>query len=80
MNNNNNNNNDNSRLKSLRAKIDWDQQARFPFVVEDPFQPGTLVYLTLKDYLVLMRTQLRNSDSLFVVARPGSTRDDDDLK
>lgn len=75
-----NNNNNSSRLKSLRKQLDWDQQARFPFVVEDPYQPGTLLYLTSKDYLILMRTQLRNSDSLFVVARPGDKPDTDDLK
>lgn len=66
------NNNNSSRITSLIAQIDWELQKRRPFVVADPFDPDSLLYLNDRDYQVLMRTCLSNNESLLVLARPGS--------
>jgi len=67
-----NNNSNSSRLTMLIAKIDWELQKRRPFVVADPYDPDSLLYLNDRDYQVLMRTCLSNNESLLVLARPGS--------
>jgi hypothetical protein len=83
MNNNNNNNSDKkefNNVKSLIAQIDWELQKRRPFVVADPLDTNELLYLNDKDYLVLMRTCLRNNENLLVLARPGSKPPEGPLK
>jgi hypothetical protein len=67
-----NNNNQSESTRKLVDQIDWELQKRRPFVVADPFQPESLLYLTERDYQVLMRTCLSNNEYLLVVARPGS--------
>jgi len=66
------NNNSKDRLTMLISQIDWELQKRRPFVVADPFDPDQLLYLSDRDYQVLMRTCLSNNESLLVLARPGS--------
>jgi len=56
----------------LIAQIDWELQKRRPFVVADPMDPNSLLYLNDRDYQVLLRTCLSNNESLLVLARPGS--------
>jgi hypothetical protein len=56
----------------LISQIDWELQKRRPFVVADPMEPDSLLYLNDRDYQVLLRTCLSNNESLLVVARPGS--------
>lgn len=52
--------------------IDWELQKRRPYVILDPMDPASLLYLSERDYQVLLRTALRNGDKLDVLARPGS--------
>lgn len=64
----------NKTLAQLLSLVDWNLQARRPYVVCDPFDPGYLLYLTDKDYQILVRTALSNNESLIVVARPGTVK------
>lgn len=67
-----NNNSNSSRILRLTSQIDWELQKRRPFVVADPYDPESLLYLNGRDYQVLMRTCLSNNETLLVLARPGS--------
>jgi len=64
----------NKNISTLLAMVDWDLQARKPYVVCDPFDPSSLLYMTDKEYQVLLRTAMSNNEVLVVVARPGSQR------
>jgi hypothetical protein len=63
----------NNNFTRLLSKVDWNLQSRRPYVVVDPFDPDNLLYMTDKDYQILLRTALSNNESLVVIARPGST-------
>lgn len=67
-----NNINRKGRLTVLISQIDWELQKRRPFVVADPMEPDSLLYLSDKEYQVLLRTCISNNETLVVVARPGS--------
>jgi hypothetical protein len=62
----------NNNLTELLKLVDWTLQARRPFVVLDPFDPTGILYLTDKDYQVLVRTCMKSGEALVVLARPGS--------
>jgi len=71
---------DKQRFDLLYAQIDWEIQKKKPFVVADPVDPEGILHLTEKDYLLTMRSVLRNGDTLTVLARPGSKPNKSDSK
>jgi len=64
----------NKDISTLLSLVDWDLQARKPFVVCDPFDPSSLLYMTDKEYQVLLRTAMSNNEVLVVIARPGTQK------
>lgn len=62
----------NNNFDDLLSLVDWNLQRRKPYVVVDPFDPTAILYMTDKEYQVLLRTALSNNESLVVVCRPGS--------
>lgn len=62
----------NNNYTRLLSQVDWNLQRRRPYVVSDPFDPDNLLYMTDKDYQILLRTALSNNEQLVVICRPGS--------
>jgi hypothetical protein len=62
----------NSRLLHLYDQIVWDEQARKPYVVLDPNDSSSLLYLDERTYLLYTNTAVRQGTTLTVIARPGS--------
>lgn len=54
--------------------VDWDLYESKPFVVVDPYNPNSLLYLTQADYLSLGKICASNDLTLLVVASPGTKR------
>lgn len=54
--------------------VDWDLQARRPYVIIDPFDPSGLMYFSESEYVVQQRTLGSMNAPFIVIARPGSSK------
>ena len=54
--------------------VDWDLWETKPFVVVDPYNPNSLLYLTQADYLSLGKICASNDLTFLVVASPVTKR------
>jgi hypothetical protein len=62
----------NKRLQNFYDSIVWDEQARKPYVVLDPNDSSSMLYLDERTYLLYTNTAVRQGTTLTVIARPGS--------
>jgi hypothetical protein len=60
----------NRTVEHWKVLVDWDLQRSRQYVVVDPLDPSTLLYLSYADYLSVMKVALSNQQPLLVVANP----------
>lgn len=57
-------------VEHWKVLTDWDLQRSRQYVVVDPLDPSSLLYLSYADYLSVMKVALSNQQPLLVVANP----------
>jgi hypothetical protein len=60
----------NRTVEHWKVLVDWDLQRSRQYVVVDPLDPSSLLYLSYADYLSVMKVALSNQQPLLVVANP----------
>lgn len=60
----------NHRLYHL---IDWDKIEAGSYAVVDPVNPGSILYLSEQDYIVMIRVSITSNRTMKVLAMPGDT-------
>lgn len=63
--------NSNKSVRAWLKEIDLAQYQNRPFVVVDPADSSSLLYLNNKEYQRLLITSLSNDGPLMVIAKPG---------
>lgn len=58
----------------LFPKVNWDNIEAGQYAVVDPVNPGTILYLSEQDYIVMVRVAITSNKTLKVLAVPGDTK------
>jgi hypothetical protein len=59
---------------ALYPSINWDRIEAGEYAVVDPGNPGALLYLSEKDYIVMIRVMLTSNRTMKLIAGPGDPR------
>jgi len=65
---------------ALYGSVNWGLVSTGSYAIVDPADPHAVLYLSEKEYKVLLRVVLSNDQTLIVLARPGDTKVDDASK
>jgi len=57
----------------LYPNIDWDKVEAGSYAVVDPVNPGSILYLSEQDYIVMIRVSMTSNKTMKVLAVPGDT-------